>query len=323
MPLEEEIARTKKRLADLEKQKAMDKDDSDIEVIEAEQNYHGIKLSWRPLKKFLVKLMRSKHPHIKSQDAAYKQSAAYVNCWNIIGYTYQKLKEMTEDNDLKVQEKKIPTDYFSKYLWTKLNNNREALANNVSLSFLIDRSLDHFRHVIKLELKPTILSPTPPPPPNISIADSSLEDEEFILFLTRKLNEYKVTESLNYAMEIHKLILTTGLSMFDLLQFFAMDNLWYNGDTFQLRKVISYYLDKVDTNHLVIKINIKIKDLIDLCLHFCSGFFIKYPQKSSIIQKNPTCSGKYSDAIKLASCQKFFHQSGLLSQLLSFNEVKN
>ena len=80
--------------------------------------------------------------------------------------------------------------------------------------------------------------------------------------------------------------LTTGLNMFDLLQFFTMDNLWYNGDTYQLRKVISYYLDKVDTNHLVIKIIIKIKDLIDLCLHFCSGFFIKYPQKSSIVQKN-------------------------------------
>ena len=153
MPLEEEIARTKKQLADLEKQKAMDKDDSDIEVIEAEPNYHGINISWRPLQKFLVKFMRSKHPHIKSQDAAYKQSAAYVNCWNIIGYTYQKLKEKTEDNDLKVQVKKVPTDYFPKYLWTKLNNNREHLANNVSLSFLIDRSLDHFRNVIKLELR--------------------------------------------------------------------------------------------------------------------------------------------------------------------------
>ena len=31
--------------------------------------------------------------------------------------------------------------------------------------------------------------------------------------------------------------------------------LWYNGDIYQLRKVISYYLDKVDTNHLVIKTN--------------------------------------------------------------------
>ena len=62
MPLEEEIARTKKRLADLEKQKAMDKDDSDIEVIEAEPNYHGINISWRPLQKFLVQASTHQKP---------------------------------------------------------------------------------------------------------------------------------------------------------------------------------------------------------------------------------------------------------------------
>ena len=57
-----------------------------------------------------------------------------------------------------------------------------------------------------------------------------------------------------YVMTNHefKESLTTGLSMFDFLQFLTMDNLWYNGDTYQLRKVIYYYLDKVDTNHLVI-----------------------------------------------------------------------
>ena len=95
--------------------------------------------------------MRAKHPNIKSQDAAYKQSADYVNCWNTLGFSYQKLKAQTADNDLKIQQKKVSSDAFPKELWTKLNNNREHLANNVSLSFLIDRSLEHFRKVIKKE----------------------------------------------------------------------------------------------------------------------------------------------------------------------------
>ena len=70
-----------------------------------------------------------------------------------MGYTYQKLKDKTEDNDLKFQQKKVAFDSFPKELWTKLNNNREHLANNVSLSFLIDRSLEHFRQVIKKKSK--------------------------------------------------------------------------------------------------------------------------------------------------------------------------
>ena len=122
-------------------------------MIEAEPNYHGINQSWRKLQDFLVKVVRAKHPNIKSQDAAYKQSADYVNCWNTLGYTYQKLKEKTEDNDLKIQQKKISSDSFPKELWTKLNDNREHLANNISLSFLIDRSLEHFRKVLKNEPK--------------------------------------------------------------------------------------------------------------------------------------------------------------------------
>ena len=92
--------------------------------------------------------------------------------------------------------------------------------------------------------------------------------------------------------------------MFDLLQFYTMDRLWYLGDTHQLKKVLSYYLDKVDTNPLVIKYNVKIRNLLELSIGFCSDFFNKYPEKSNAIQQNPTCSGKYSDAIKLAAYQE-------------------
>ena len=182
MSVEDEIARTKRRLAELEKQKAASKEDSDsdiecievrliksneyhsklYQVIEAEPNYHGINQSWRMLQEFLVKVVKAKHPHIKSQDAAYKQAADYINCWNTLGYTYQHLKQKTADNDLKIQQKKISSDAFPKDLWTKLNDNREHLANNISLSFLIDRSLEHFRKILKNEPKVPIKRKTAP-----------------------------------------------------------------------------------------------------------------------------------------------------------------
>ena len=122
-----------------------------MKVVEVEPNYHGIHKSWHALQNFLVRVVRPKHPHIKSQDAAYKLAADYTNCWNILGYNYEKLKEKTAEYDLKIKQKKIASDTLNKELWTKLNNNRMHLANNLSLSFLVDRSLEHFRQVLKNE----------------------------------------------------------------------------------------------------------------------------------------------------------------------------
>ena len=120
-------------------------------MLDAEPNYYGINKSWRPLQDFLVKVIRPKHPHIKSKDAAYKLAADYIHAWETISFTYVKLKEKTSDNELRIQQKKIASDGLAKELWEKLNNHRMHMANNLSLSFLIDRSLDHFKMILKSE----------------------------------------------------------------------------------------------------------------------------------------------------------------------------
>ena len=118
--------------------------------------YHGIAPSWRKLQKFFVSQVRTRHPSIKSQNACYKQAANYINCWITAGYSCTQLKGMIKTSDSKVQQGLESRDAFERKQWTLLNKKRRLLEETVSLSFLVDKSIEFFRAEIKTDKMITV-----------------------------------------------------------------------------------------------------------------------------------------------------------------------
>lgn len=112
---------------------------------------HDIGLSWRKLQKFFMDAVRTKHPSIKSQNARHKQAANYINCWIIAGHSYSNLKQMIRRSDSRVQQGQESHDAFKRRQWVLLNKRRKLLEETVSLSFLIDKSVEFLRLEIKAE----------------------------------------------------------------------------------------------------------------------------------------------------------------------------
>ena len=109
--------------------------------------------AWQPLRDWLAAAVRgpglARHPAATSIQAAAKIATDYSRAWATLGYTYSSLLQAVQDNEVKFQQKKVSKDTFQKDLWSRLNCKRDKMANNLSLSFLIDRSLEHFKKVSK------------------------------------------------------------------------------------------------------------------------------------------------------------------------------
>ena len=127
-------------------------DEKNVSITEpTKPNYHGVAPSWRKLQKFFVNQVRIKHPSIKSQNACYKQAANYINCWITAGYSCTQLKQMIRISDSNVQQGLESHDAFKRRQWALLNKKRKLLEETISLSFLLDKSIEFFRTEIKTD----------------------------------------------------------------------------------------------------------------------------------------------------------------------------
>ena len=119
-------------------------------------DYHGITQPWRRLQRFFMDVVRTKHPSIKSQSACHKQAASYINCWIIAGHSYTELRQMIRTSDLRVQKGLESHHSFKRRQWDLLNKKRRLFEETVSISFLIDKSVEFFRAEIKADKEATV-----------------------------------------------------------------------------------------------------------------------------------------------------------------------
>ena len=120
------------------------------------QNYHGVAPSWGRLQRFFEDVVKTKHPSIKSQSARHKQAASYINCWIIAGHSYAELRQMIRISDSRVQQGLESHDSFKRRQWDLLNKKRRLFEETVSISLLIDKSVEFFQTEIKADKEATI-----------------------------------------------------------------------------------------------------------------------------------------------------------------------
>ena len=133
--------------------------DFERDVINTEptkQNYHDVDPSWKGLQKFFEDVVKTKHPSIKSQSARHRQAASYINCWIIAGHSYAELRQMIRISDTRVQQGLESHDSFKKRQWNLLNKKRRLFEETVSISLLIDKSVEFFQTEIKADKEATI-----------------------------------------------------------------------------------------------------------------------------------------------------------------------
>ena len=119
------------------------------------QNYHGVAPSWGRLQRFFEDVVKTKHPSIKSQSARHRQAASYINCWIIAGHSYAELMQMIRTSDSRVQRGLESYDSFRRRQWDLLNKKRRLFEKSISISFLIDKSVEFFQTEIKADEEAT------------------------------------------------------------------------------------------------------------------------------------------------------------------------
>ena len=108
-------------------------------------SHHYIATSWRKLQEFFVRSLKDKSPNTNAHKQC-KQATDYINCWSTLGYSYLKLKQIITENDLVNKG----NNEFQINQWNRLNKIRKILPKHVSLSFLIDKTLEYFRMTTKI-----------------------------------------------------------------------------------------------------------------------------------------------------------------------------
>ena len=121
-----------------------------------EPDYHGTPPSWRKLQRFFINAVRIKHPSIKSQSARHKQAASYINCWVVTGHSYTELRQMIRESDSRVQQGSEAHDALKRRQWTILNKKRRLFEDTISISFLIDKTVEFFQTEIRTDGEATV-----------------------------------------------------------------------------------------------------------------------------------------------------------------------
>ena len=74
-----------------------------------------------------------------------KAAANHVKAWETLGYTYNELKIKTEKHDEAVKDKRVKMVAINEELWKQLSKIKSKLDFKMSASFLVDKSINHFR----------------------------------------------------------------------------------------------------------------------------------------------------------------------------------
>ena len=101
--------------------------------------------SWKKLQNFFEKILKNKNPN-RTPKENIRHALDHVNCWIKLGYSYTKLKRLI-NREPKTHENKSIKREFEINQWCRLNKIRGTLPNHISLSFLIDRTVEFFKFV--------------------------------------------------------------------------------------------------------------------------------------------------------------------------------
>ena len=97
---------------------------------------------WVNLQNFFEQILKERNPDLKTQQWS-KHALEYVVCWKKLGYTYEKLKQLVI-RDVG-QQVKNNENGFQRDQWFRLNKIRSTFPAHISLSFLVDRTVEYFK----------------------------------------------------------------------------------------------------------------------------------------------------------------------------------
>ena len=96
---------------------------------------------WGDLQKFFEQILKERNPDNTQQWS--QHALEYVACWRKLGYTFEKLNQLVIRGV--GQQVKNNENVFQKDQWFRLNKIRSAFPAHISLSFLVDNTVNYFK----------------------------------------------------------------------------------------------------------------------------------------------------------------------------------
>ena len=241
---------------------------------------------FKPLYEYYRRNVANKAELIKSKTAD-EWANRWIECWKKLGYTYKGLMSMVYKHDKSVAEKSADPSELPKKLWELLNKNRSRLPRISSVSFIADRTVEHFMTEIKrlkshqedmemyLEAKSeaqvSSTTTTPAPPKKLSPEETFIAvNKELYVFMENRIEAMVGAQDKQNALEVVINVVTVEaeLNGVSVLALYCCDDSYKQaGKPSKIYDLLELFLQSLDLRELQ-KFMSK-EHLISMLIEYC------------------------------------------------------